>query len=125
MNRALEEVEAPGAVYAVSSIVHLIVGAPCPPPLDGYLWNWDGAPGSDVPHAPPTAVTRLVQAMLNRGVHLMGGRAIVSAVHTDAEIDRTVAAFRGALDQMLEEGVITRGRETGAHAAALPPAGGA
>jgi glutamate-1-semialdehyde 2,1-aminomutase len=106
MNRCLRAAGVPGAVYAVSSIVHICVGVECPPPLDGYLWNWNGAPGPDVPHMSDALTMTLGQAMLNHGVHLMGTRAIVSAVHSDEDIDATVSAFEAALRDMKADRLI-------------------
>jgi len=45
--------------------------------------------------------------LLQRGVATMGGRLfIMSAVHSEEDIDRTVAAFAESLDDMIAEGVI-------------------
>lgn len=106
MNRCLEEAGVPGAVYAVSSIVHICVGVECPRPLDGYLWNWNGHPAADVPRTPEPLALALGQAMLNHGVHLMGTRAILSAAHSDADIDQTIEAFRRSLRELQAERLI-------------------
>ena len=51
--------------------------------------------------------TNLKRAMLNAGIDLMGGRmGIVSAVHTDMEVDQTIAAFEQGLDALRREGHI-------------------
>jgi glutamate-1-semialdehyde aminotransferase len=45
--------------------------------------------------------------MLNAGVDVMGGRGfIVSASHTDAEVDKTLAAFEECLSAMREDGLL-------------------
>ncbi len=46
------------------------------------------------------------RALLNRGVDALGGTFIVSAVHTDAQIDRTADAVEDALRRMRADGVL-------------------
>ena len=46
------------------------------------------------------------RALLNRGVDALGGTFIVSAVHADAQIDRTAAAVEDALRQMKADEVL-------------------
>jgi hypothetical protein len=45
--------------------------------------------------------------MLNEGVDLMGMGGMVSAVHSDSDIDRTAAAFASTIATMKAEGVIS------------------
>ena len=47
--------------------------------------------------------------MLNEGVDMMSGALgfMVSAVHSDDQIDRTVDAFESALASIREEAVVT------------------
>jgi glutamate-1-semialdehyde aminotransferase len=45
--------------------------------------------------------------MLNHGVDLMGMTgALVSGVHSDADVDLTLAAFDSTLDEMQAEGLL-------------------
>jgi hypothetical protein len=45
--------------------------------------------------------------MLNNGVDMMGGIGfMVSALHTEREIDRTTAAFEQTLIELREDGVV-------------------
>jgi glutamate-1-semialdehyde aminotransferase len=49
----------------------------------------------------------LTQAKLTQGVHVMGGQVfMVSAVHTEAQIDRTIDAFEHALRDLRAEGLV-------------------
>ena len=57
--------------------------------------------------ARPEVTGPLKKAMVNRGVDLMGrGSFIVSATHTEKEIDRTLEAFEGSLVQLRNEGIV-------------------
>ncbi len=45
-------------------------------------------------------------AVLLGGVDIMGWHGITSAAHTDADLDRTISAFDGAIDLLREDGFI-------------------
>jgi glutamate-1-semialdehyde aminotransferase len=52
-------------------------------------------------------VTALKRGLLNRGVDIMGRDAfLVSATHTEREIEQTLAAFEGTLAAVREEGLV-------------------
>ena len=52
----------------------------------------------------PGERTRLMQlALTNRGVHLFGAGGLVSSVHTEDDIARTVEAWRDALVELRGE----------------------
>lgn len=42
----------------------------------------------------------LAKTMANRGVHLMGSRAILSSAHTEGEVEKTIEAFADSLQEM-------------------------
>jgi glutamate-1-semialdehyde 2,1-aminomutase len=44
--------------------------------------------------------------MLNEGIDLMGSGGMVSAVHSEEDVDRTVEAFARTVRQMKVEGVL-------------------
>jgi glutamate-1-semialdehyde aminotransferase len=44
--------------------------------------------------------------MINEGVQLMGDGMMVSSVHNDSDVDRTVAAFRASLRAMKDDGAV-------------------
>jgi glutamate-1-semialdehyde aminotransferase len=55
----------------------------------------------------PLRCGALTKAMLTHGVHVMGGQVfMVSAVHTEAQIDRTIDAFAHALRDLRAEGLV-------------------
>ena len=51
----------------------------------------------------PAAAQALRRGMINEGVALMGDGMMVSSAHTDADVDRTIDAFRRALRAMKDE----------------------
>jgi glutamate-1-semialdehyde 2,1-aminomutase len=104
MNDVFIEESAAGAVYGVSSMLHIALGMPEQPP-DGYTWGWRALP-RPVPPVAPEASLALRLGMLNEGVDLMGGGMMVSAVHTDDDVDRTVEAFRATLRAMKAERLV-------------------
>ncbi len=55
----------------------------------------------------PPRCGALTKAMLTQGVHVMGGQVfMVSAAHTEAQIDRTIDAFENALRDLRAEGIV-------------------
>jgi glutamate-1-semialdehyde 2,1-aminomutase len=99
-NEVLRRRELAGsAVYGDSSIAHWLLGAD------------ESSPPGELPPDVPLPVlkrggdarlmARFRLAMINHGVDLMRGRsAFVSAAHTPADIDATIAAFDAALDEI-------------------------
>jgi glutamate-1-semialdehyde 2,1-aminomutase len=106
LNAAIGEAGMAGCAYGDASMFHLILGAECPPPKDGLAWDWQGEPGDRMPRMGPGAVWALRRSMLNEGVDLMGTGGLVSAVHGDSDVDRTVEAFRASLRAMEDEGLL-------------------
>jgi glutamate-1-semialdehyde 2,1-aminomutase len=90
------------AAYGDASIVHLVLGADSafppgelPPELPVFELKRGGDPRL-------TALFRM--ALLNHGVDLMRGKsAFVSAAHTAADIDHTIAACEAALHEVQAE----------------------
>jgi glutamate-1-semialdehyde aminotransferase len=55
----------------------------------------------------PPRCDALTKALLTHGVHVMGGQVfMVLAVHTEAQIDRTIDAFANALRDLRAEGMV-------------------
>ena len=104
LNALLARMEIPGCCYGVASLFHLRLGQPCLC-ADRSICT---APHGYIQEGMPAGLAmQLKRAMLNTGVDLMGGRmGIVSAVHTDAEIDQTIDAFEDGLGALRGEGVI-------------------
>ena len=105
LNDALRSAEIPGAAFADMSMVHLTLGSDLPRPEDGVAWSWEplGGPQPTLEPTPPAIAWPFRRAMANHGVDLMGMGALVSCVHTDADIDATLNAFTAALADLRRE----------------------
>lgn len=106
MNEVITDEGVPGCAYGHASMFHLVVGAECPPPADGFSWDWQGQPGSRVPHTSVEAVWSLRRGMLNEGVDLMGTGGMVSSAHSKEDADHTIEAFSRTLRRMKEERIL-------------------
>ena len=103
MNATLERASAPGAAYGLASYFHVTLGHDVPRPANGIEWPGDTLP----PRMEPKLNGALKRAMLNHGVDLMGGAGgFVSGVHTDHDIDSTIAAFEASIAAMHAQGLI-------------------
>jgi len=102
-NQALKARGINGRLYG-RSIIHVYFGPIDYEPSDDTL-----PPTMDVRKltAKVPAKPRLCLHMLQRGVSIMGGRFfILSSIHTEEDIDRTVMAFGDSLDAMIAEGTL-------------------
>lgn len=106
LNECLRSARVPGCAYGLASCFHILLGAECPAPEEGFLWRWDGKPGASMPHMPGPVAIALKRGMLNEGVDLMGTGGLVSAFHTDADVDLTIEAFAKTLAAMRAEGLL-------------------
>ena len=105
MNRLFADSGTQGFAYHDSSLVHVA------PNVEG-----DGSPAAVAAALPALTSTRggaVAQsfrlALLNEGVDAMRGVGyIVSALHSDADIDVTLAAFDRALERLRAEGILQR-----------------
>jgi glutamate-1-semialdehyde aminotransferase len=105
MNDAIAARGVDGCVYGLASCLHISLGQDCPRPTDGI--EWPGRNGHLPPRTPPPIALALKQGMLNHGVDLMGqAGALVSGVHSDADVDHTVDAFAATLAEMQAEGLL-------------------
>ena len=95
MNAALARHEVGGCVHGESSVLHIVLGPDAP--------QADEVPGvvarGDLHRlrANRSLTAQLRRAMLVNGVDLMSSTMIVSAVHTDEDVERTVDAFDRSL----------------------------
>ena len=103
MNAVLREESVAGAVYGVSSMLHVALGMQQQPP-DGYSWGWRALP-CPAPRVPRETSTAFRLAMLNEGIDLMDAGLMVSSVHDAEDVALTVDGFRAALRAMQSEGV--------------------
>ena len=106
MNEVLTRLSIPGCVYGQVSEFKVVIGPDFVP--GARDWDprdvWPGIPGQS---APGDWVRVLSLAMLNRGVHMWNGPSgFVSGVHTESDIDQTVAAFEGSLLALRAEGTL-------------------
>ena len=106
LNEVLEAEGVPWAVYGEHSFFHIHSnpkGDPIrPTAFDARTLNVDALKGKN-----EAMLGKFRLAMLNNGVDLKGFRGgIVSAAHTDEDVERTVEAWRGALRAMKAEGAL-------------------
>jgi len=104
-NQALKERGINGRLYG-RSIVHLYLG-----PIDYEPSNDTLPPTKDVSKlmAGTPTKTRLCLHLLQRGVATMGARMfILSAAHTEEDIDQTIKTFGDSLDAMIAEGTLNQ-----------------
>ena len=113
---SLSRMEVRGHVHGIASMVHLALGVECdcgggvcPLPHDQIADAVGPAQGLDRHGRVTTRSTTdlLRMSMLNEGVELMIGTGfMVSAVHTDEHIDRTIEAFEKTLVSLRDEGAV-------------------
>jgi glutamate-1-semialdehyde 2,1-aminomutase len=102
MNAALCELGIPGFVYGQSSEFRIVVAGTQVPEATDY--DPHDLPWALMAEGMPGERTRLMQlALTNRGVHLFGAGGLVSSVHTEDDIARTVEAWRDALVELRGE----------------------
>jgi len=104
VNELLARMEIPGCCYGISSFFHLQFGRPCVC-LERDVCTRQHAEISSGMSG--TLAMNLKRAMLNSGIDLMGGRmGIVSAAHSEEDVERTIEAFEEGLDAMRREGFV-------------------
>ncbi len=106
MNDVLTQLGIPGCVYGQVSEWKVVIG----PQFTPGARDWDGRdiPAEVAGHNAPGDWSRVLSlALLNRGVHAWGGPSgFVSAVHTEMDIDTTIAAFETALRELRDESLL-------------------
>ena len=98
LNDLLTRLEVPGCAYGVSSIVHMRLGVDHE--CDHAYCSADGGG-----YAKPV-VDLIHRGLINEGVWSRPDTFILSAAHSDADIDRTLEAYEGSLQQARAEGAI-------------------
>ena len=103
LNAAFMQNEVTGHAHGLASIVQLNLGADCD--CDREICTM---PHDEIDRTMPLTKTRAVRrAMLVNGVDLMGGRSfMVSSVHDEGVIDRTVEAFSQSLKDLRAENAL-------------------
>jgi len=94
-----------GRLYG-RNIIHVYFG-----PLDFEPSDDTMPPTKDIQQIMNPAMTaiktRLNLHLLQRGIATLGGRFfILSAVHTEEDIDKTIEAFGSTIDSMVTEGML-------------------
>ncbi len=100
----LEERQVPGAAYGESSTFHIHFGNT--PSRDSV----EGLTPEEIRGIPSSTVLAYQQALLERGINNMshlGG--ITSSAHTDEDVEITLRAIEGTIEQLMSDGVIGRG----------------
>lgn len=99
----LEEHQVPGAVYGESSTFHIHFGdTPSRNSVEGLTTE-------ELRGVPSSTVFAYQQALLDRGVNNMshmGG--ITSSAHTDEDVEETLKAIEGSIEQLMSDGVVGR-----------------
>jgi glutamate-1-semialdehyde 2,1-aminomutase len=104
MNETIASRGVAGCAYGLASYFHISLGRECPP-LAGTEWPFED--GKAPPRTPTEVALPLKQAMLNHGADLMGMTGgLVSGVHSDEDVDRTLEAFEATLAEMQAEGLL-------------------
>ena len=102
LNEVFTRMEVGGHAYGVASMIHFTLA-------EG---DFDNEFGPDVNSrikaaAATPAVTGIKRGLQNQGIDIMGRDAfLVSATHTEADIDTTLAAFEATLAQVRAEGLV-------------------
>ena len=102
LNEVLGKMEVAGHAHGVASMIHLVL-ADCN--CDRGICTMSHREIKEATASP--AVTALKRSMQNNGVDIMGRDAfLVSSTHTEAEIDRTLAAVEKSLAEVRAEGLL-------------------
>jgi glutamate-1-semialdehyde 2,1-aminomutase len=102
LNDALSRMEVSGHAHGLASVVNLALGVDCD--CDRQICT---LPHSLLAEAAAPRAMSIKLAMLNEGVDTFGGIGfMVSAVHEEQQIDRTVEAFERALVALRDDGVV-------------------
>jgi glutamate-1-semialdehyde 2,1-aminomutase len=103
-NAALERRGLPGFAWGESSVFHVALGLTCANRGAGDLRSPAGPSAADLKASPTSPQNNLLYlGLLLEGVELFNGGGMVSAVHTEADIDATVDAFDRVLGRMERE----------------------
>jgi glutamate-1-semialdehyde 2,1-aminomutase len=105
-NKALVDENVPGFTWGESSVFHVILGETCDNQNGADIHIPEGvAPERLKGGSDPKFDHALYQGMLLNGVDLFHGGGLVSSVHTDDDINRTIDAFRATVTRMRDEGM--------------------
>ncbi len=104
MNGILARLGLGGVVTGGASMVRFLLGGDPPAERDYHARD---VPTARLSQGSPGEAMRLLQlALFNRGVFFFGNTAIVSSVHSDADIARTLEAWEASLSAVRAEGLL-------------------
>jgi glutamate-1-semialdehyde 2,1-aminomutase len=104
MNTELCRTGVPGCIYGEASAFRIVLGGDAPPEARDY--NARDLPIDLLERDAPAEAGRLLQlALLSRGVHFFGLGGMVSSVHNEEDLQRTLDAWTGSLEALSREGV--------------------
>ncbi|MDE2801944.1 MAG: aminotransferase class III-fold pyridoxal phosphate-dependent enzyme, partial [Chloroflexota bacterium] len=103
LNDLMTRMEVPGCCYGVASIFQVRLGAQCQCSDAEHLRPAEGQSATS-----PALVSAMRLAAINAGVDLMSGRpsGLVSAAHTEADIQSTLAGFEQAFTALRGDGML-------------------
>jgi glutamate-1-semialdehyde 2,1-aminomutase len=102
LNDILGRLEIPGHVHGIASMLHVVL-ADCD--CDRELCTMSHAKITEANASP--AVTAMKRGLQNRGVDIMSRETfLVSATHTEKEIDHTLNAFQETMAAVRADGLI-------------------
>ena len=100
LGEIVDRYEVTACVYGESSTFHLFFGNR----------SIEGLDANALKNQPPETQKAFRQAAQVRGVDLMSRTSgVLSGVHTEADIDQSLAAFDGAIKAMVDEGLVSHG----------------
>jgi glutamate-1-semialdehyde 2,1-aminomutase len=105
LNQAIASRRVAGCAYGLASCFHISLGGECPQPQEGI--EWPVQDGKAPPRTSSEVALSLKQGMLNHGVDLMGMTGgLISGVHSDEDVGRTLEAFEATLAEMQAKGLL-------------------
>lgn len=106
MNALIRKHGVSGCAYGYSSKFHILLGRPCPEPIDDFEWPLHEG-RREMPSAMrPDLALALKQGLINNGVDLMSTGGMLSIAHSEADIDKSLDAFEATISQMQDEGLL-------------------
>jgi glutamate-1-semialdehyde 2,1-aminomutase len=104
MNECLAQRGIGGVVTGEASMVRFLLGGEAPEPRDYHARDLSR---ERLAQGAPAEAFRLLQlALFNRGVFFFGNSAIVSSVHSDEDIARTLEAWEASLNAVRDDGLL-------------------
>ena len=102
LRRIIQEHQVAGTAYGDSSTFHVFFG-------ENGRGNVDGLDAAQIRGVRPETVRALKDGLRRRGVDLMSHMSgVTSAAHSEDDIDQTLEVFEGALQDMIEAGLVGR-----------------